>query len=75
MVDELIDSFDERFHVREGAATDGLLRDDAEPAFDQIEPGCIGGREVNVESWPSCEPGFDLGMLVRSVVVDDEMDS
>ena len=30
-------------------------------------------REVQVEAWPGGEPSAYFGMLVRGVVVDDEM--
>ena len=39
-----------------------------------VEPGGIGGREVNVPARTACQPSSDLGMLVGGVVVDDEMD-
>src|ERR1700680_3588987 len=38
-----------------------------------VEPGGIGGREVNVPARTACQPSSDLGMLVGGVVVDDEM--
>ena len=58
----------------ERAAADGALGDEREPAFDLVEPGGVGGREVNVEARTACEPSSDLGMLVGGVVVDDQMD-
>jgi hypothetical protein len=66
--------FDEVGGGLEGAATDGALGDECEEAFDLVEPGGIGGREVNVTTRTAGEPSLDLGMLVGSVVVDDEMD-
>src|SRR5260370_6600127 len=56
------------------AATDGALSDEGKEAFDLVEPGGIGGREVNVPTRTACEPSSDLRMLVGGVVVDDEMD-
>ena len=50
------------------------MGDEGEEAFDLVEPGGIGGREVNVPTRTAGEPGLDLGMLVGGVVVDDEMD-
>lgn len=73
MIDELINAFDERFHVREGTAADCLLRDDPEPAFDQVEPRGIGRREVQVKSWPASQPSLDLGVFVGGVVVDNQV--
>ena len=50
------------------------MSDECEEAFDLVEPGGIGGREVNVPTRTAGEPSLDLGMLVGGVVVDDEMD-
>jgi hypothetical protein len=72
--DEAIDFFDEVGGEFESAATDGALGDEGEEALDLVEPGGIGGGEVDVPARPAGEPSPDLGMLVGSVVVDDEMD-
>ena len=74
MADEAVDLFDEVGGGDERAATDGALSDEGEEAFDLVEPGGIGGREVNVPTRTAGEPGSDLGMLVGGVVVDNEMD-
>ena len=58
----------------ERATADGALGDEGEEAFDLVEPGGVGGREVNVPTRTACEPSSDLGMLVSGVVVGDEMD-
>ena len=50
------------------------MGDEGEETFDLVEPGGIGGREVNVPTRTAGEPSLDLGMLVGGVVVDDEMD-
>ena len=34
----------------EGTSPDHLVGDEAEPAFDLIEPGTAGGREVEMET-------------------------
>jgi hypothetical protein len=72
--DEAIDFFDKVGGGLEGATTDDALGDEGEEAFDLVEPGGIGGREVNVPTRTAGEPSSDLGMLVGGVVVDDEMD-
>ena len=72
--DEAVDFFDEVGGGIERAATDGALSDEGEEAFDLVEPGGVGRREVNVPARTACEPSSDLGMLVGGVVVDDEMD-
>ena len=58
----------------EGAAADGLPGDDVEPDFDLVEPGGVGGGEVKMVAGPVDEPALDAGVLVGTVVVDDEVD-
>ena len=58
----------------EGTAADGLLRDEMEPDLDLVEPGSIGGGEVDVVAGPVGQPALDAGMLVGGMVVDDEVD-
>jgi hypothetical protein len=72
--DEAIDFFDEVGGGLERAAPDGALSDEGEEAFDLVEPGGVGRREMNVPVRTAGELNSDLGMLVGGVVVDDEMD-
>ena len=58
----------------EGAAADGFLGDDVEPDLDLVDPGGVGGSEVEMVAWPGGEPSLDLGVLGGAVVVDDEVD-
>lgn len=74
IADEAVDFFDEVGGGNERATTDSALGDEGEEAFDLVEPGGVGGREVNVPTRTAGEPRSDLGMLVGGVVVDDEMD-
>src|SRR5208337_212459 len=55
------------------AAADGVAGDQAEEAFDQIDRGGRCRGEVEVKAGVALEPSLDLGVLVRCVVVDDEM--
>ena len=73
MLNEVVDSGDEMFDASETSAADGLLSDKTEPTFDLVEPGRIGWGVVHVEARALREPQPHLGMLVRSVVVDDQM--
>ena len=57
----------------ENATADGVAGDQAEEALDLIDPGGRCGREVEMEAGVVLEPSLDLGVLVRCVVVDDEM--
>jgi hypothetical protein len=47
-MNEAFDFGDQFFDAAEGAATDGLLRDDVEPDFHLVEPGRVGWCEVQV---------------------------
>ena len=55
------------------AAADAIAGDEGEEAFDLVEPGTGRRREVHMEARMPFEPRFDLGMLVRGVVVGDQM--
>ena len=44
-----------------------------EEALDLIDPGCRGGRVVDVPAWPLGEPVADQLGLVCAVVVHDDM--
>ena len=57
----------------ETAAPNRLLADDAEPAFDQIEPGGAGRGEVQMKARVVFKPGFYPGMLVSPVIVADQV--
>ena len=59
----------------EDAAPDALGGDLVEEALDEIEPGCAGRREVQLETRMLGELRLYLGRLVRSVVVEHEMDA
>ena len=74
MGDEVIDLLDQLAHIAEGAAADGALSDEGEPALDLIEPAGIGGSEVQVKAGMVGQPGFDLGMFVGGVIVHDQME-
>src|SRR5687767_7360798 len=69
--DELVDALDKLLHAGERASTDCLVSDQREEAFDLIEPGTVGRDEMHMPARPSCQPGLDLRMTVRGVVVDN----
>ena len=73
MGDEVIDLFDQLAQVAEGAAADGALGDEGEPALDLIKPTGIGGGEVQVIAGMTGQPGFDLGVFVGGVIIQDQV--
>ena len=60
-------------NAAEHAAPDLIFGEVAEESLDQIEPGCTGRREVQMEARMLGQLGVDLGVLVGGVVVDDQM--
>src|SRR3990172_6528401 len=70
----LIDGADEFRDVAERAAADALAGDLTEPPLDQIEPRRSGGHEVEVVPLMGREPRLDLRVLVRPVVIKDQVD-
>jgi hypothetical protein len=74
MGNELIDLLDQFAHIAEGAAADGALGNQGEPALDLIEPTGIGRSEVQVIAEMTGQPGFDLGMFVGSVILQNQVD-
>ncbi len=73
-LNELVNSFHELFDTGEGAPPDGFVGNDAKPNLDLVEPGGIGGDEVEVETRIAGHPKANFLVLVGGVVVDDEMD-
>src|SRR5258705_1154206 len=58
----------------EAAQSNDLARDFAEEAFHQVKPRGGGGGKVQMKTLLACEPSLDSGMLVRGVIVADDMD-
>jgi len=68
---------DGRDQVRDGVehpATQGFVREVAKPSLHQVEPGTGGRGEVPVEARVGGQPAPDVGVLVRGVVVQDQVD-
>jgi hypothetical protein len=65
---------DERRHAAEGAPAEALACDLGEEALDEVQPGGAGWREVEMKSRVLRESGLDHRMLVRAVVVENQMD-
>jgi len=71
--DEVFDLTTQVSDRSKGAAADRALRDEAEPALDLVQPGRIGRRVVQVKTRMTGEPGFDCGVFMRAVVIDDHV--
>ena len=72
--DVLLDRCDEVAHGAKGPAADAFARDLSEPAFDLVQPGGAGRGKVNLIARVCVEPLLHFGMLVRAVVIEDQVD-
>ena len=60
-------------HAAEDSIADAVVCNVTKPAFDHIQPRTARGCEMQVESRMFLEPLRHVGVLVRGVVVDDQM--
>ena len=72
--EELVDRPLEVGDADEGAAANAFAGELSEPSFHQVEPARAGRDEVRHEARMTFEPGLHLGMLVRAVVVEHQME-
>ena len=72
--DEIFDCRDEFRDAAENPATNAFARDLCEPSLHQVQPGRTGRRKMKVETGMLSQPRFDLGVVVRAVVVQDHVD-
>ena len=73
MVDVFIDGGDQLRHAGEHAATQALGGDVAEESLDHVQPRRRGRCEVHVEARVFGQPLLHCRVLVRGVVVGDEV--
>ena len=52
---------------------DGLLRDEAKPAFHLIEPRGVGRDMVHMVTGSFCQPDLDFGVFVGDIIVADQV--
>jgi len=72
-LDVVVDSGDQIRDVLEGASTDALVGNLAEPALHHVQPRAGSGNEMQVEAGMAFQPRLHARMFVRPVVVDDQM--
>ena len=73
-VDVLADGGFQVFHTSKHAPSNALIGEFGEPSLHQIDPGTVGGGEVDMKSGSFSEPFPDDGCFMRAVVVHDDMD-
>src|ERR1700676_4170104 len=71
--EELIDCLLQVSDAVEGTPANSLAGQFAEPSLDQIQPAGTGRHEMANKAGMAFQPGLHVGMLVRAVVVHDEM--
>ena len=71
--DVVLDCLDEVAHGMKGSATDAFACDLGKPAFDLVQPRGAGRGKVKMITRVGTEPVLHLRMLVRAVVVQDQM--
>lgn len=69
----LEDGIDQLLDVLEAAIAHDINSDVPEEAFHQIHPGAGCWGEMQMESRVACQPSLDGGVLVRAVIVKDQM--
>ena len=74
VADVVADRFDQVADAVERAAADSFPCDFSEPAFDLIQPGGTGGREVHVIARTLGQPLLYFRMFMGSVIIQHEMD-
>ena len=71
---ELLDGGLEFSHIVEYAPTYTFARDLSEPPLDQVEPRTACGCGVQDKARVIGQPGFDVLVVVRPVIVDHQME-
>ena len=70
----ILNCLDELADTVEHASADALVGDFHKPSFHQVEPRGRGGDEVEMKARMFEKPRLNVGMFVRTVVVDDAVD-
>ena len=60
----VMDGLDEGGHTGECALADTISGELSEPAFDEVQPRCRCGREVEMEALVSAKPHDDVRVFV-----------
>ena len=71
---ELVDCRDPLRHALEDAAPNALARDLPEPPLDKVQPRGTRRGKVQMKSWMFRQPLLDMGVGVRPVIVQDQVE-
>ena len=73
-VDVFADSGFQFLDAAKRAAPNAFVGEFGEPSLHKVDPGAVGGSEVDMEPWALGEPLADDRSFVGAVVVHDEVD-
>jgi len=71
---EILNARNKLRNASKHATSDLLAGQFSEPAFDQIQPRATRRREVHMKTGMLLQPLFNMGMRMRSIVVQDQME-
>lgn len=74
VLDIVLNGLFEFFDACKATVSNALDGEVAKESFDHIEPGRTGRRVMDLEAWVLCEPCGDVLLLVRGVVIGNQMD-
>jgi len=73
MADVLVNGLNQLWNTVKHPTANPLIHQLPEETFREIKPGTTGGDEMHVNPTMVCQPPLDLGMLVRGIVVGDQV--
>ncbi len=74
MINVIIDRLFQLLHAAEDAVANAVAGNVTKPAFDDVQPRTAGRNKVNMETLVTLQPVLDFRMLVRCIVIDDQME-
>ena len=72
-IDVLVNGRNQFLDISKDTSPETMLGQVTEESLHHVQPRRTGGSEVDMESRVALEPALNLGMLMRGVVIHDEM--
>ncbi len=73
MINVILDRLFQLLHAAEDSVANAVAGNVTKSAFDDVQPRTAGRDKVNVETSVALQPVLNFRMLVRCIVVDDQM--
>ena len=61
------------WHTMKDTATNPFTSNFSEPSFNQVQPGGTGRGKMKVKMRMFAQPLFDIGMIMRTIVIQDQV--